>query len=135
MRRPTLLLCALLLAVAGPTVAGARSPEECQNGWGKAARSYMHGKDTAAVDDAMFKEACALDASGERDVARAEAVRAAAAALNKVEPAVCQRFVQYFIGAAEPEAVCQAAMGEDPAAARKAVADLLPPPPKRRKKG
>jgi hypothetical protein len=124
-----LALCsaALFTVLAAAPAAEARSLEDCQLKWGQAARSYMNGKNTSAVEDGMFKPACELEASGDKEASRVEAVRAGAAALQKVDAATCERFLKYFIGIEDGGPVCTAASGEDVEAARKAVAGALPP--------
>lgn len=132
------LPCLALVLLAASSPAEARSVADCQLSWGKATRSYMNGKDTAAVDDALFKPACELEAEGKKEASRVEAVRVAAGALQKVDGDVCERFLKNFIGIEDAPAVCLAAVGEDAEGARKVITEALPPPSKgkpARKKG
>jgi hypothetical protein len=135
--RPS-LAAACFLAVsalcATPSVGHARSPEDCQLAWGQASRSYLTGKQ-GGPQDTDFKAACDMDAKGEKDNARVEAVVVASGALAKVSTDVCERFLKSYVGVGEPSGVCAAAGGGDDAAFRKAVTDALPPPGKGAAKG
>lgn len=126
--RPALLAgcCVAFVGVTSPS--WARPLEECQLAWGQAARSYLSGK--GGPQDADFKAACEMEAKGEKEAARVEAVMVATAALVKENAESCERFLKSYVGVGDPAAVCGAAGGEDAAAFRKAVGDNLPPPGK-----
>lgn len=114
-----------LLGAARP--AHARSVEDCQLAWGQATRSYLNGKQTGP-QDADFKAACDLDAKGDKEAARVEAVMVATRALAKVGDELCPRFLKYYAGVKNPAAACSAAGGEDAQAFKEAVSQALPAP-------
>jgi hypothetical protein len=116
----------LTFAAASPVPAQARTVEECQLKWGQAARSYVAVvASPPSPDDAAFKPACELEAKGDKDGARLEALTAAAAALFKQDKDACERFIKFFAGVAESENVCLAA--SDTEALKKTLAAALKP--------
>ena len=112
-------LCAL------SSLAWARTVEDCQLAWGQAARSYGAAKG-GVPEDGAFKAACELEAKGDKDAARVEAVTVATMALSKQSAEACERFLKNYIGAKDPGTLCATASGEDQEAIRKAVAAGLP---------
>ena len=121
----------LLLAgfVVGPASAWARDLEDCQMWWGQAVRSYLTQNRTQGPEDEVFKPACEIEAKGDKDGARIEAIMIGVRALAKLDQKGCGRFMGLYIGAGSPEEICMAATGEDMEKLREIVLNNLPPRP------
>lgn len=118
-----LLSCALLV----PSARAARDPEECQERWGRALRSYLTQNRTKGPEDKVFAGACALEGQGKKDEARVEAVLVGARELNRLDPRGCQRFMESYVGSSRPKDVCDTAAGGDEGALRKLIQESMPP--------
>lgn len=105
-----------------------RSVEDCQEAWGKAARSYRSNKDIKGPEDESFKSACELSLAGKRDAGRVEAATVAIKALGLEDADGCARFAKGYLQVKKPEEVCAAANGDEDAL-KKLVEEALPPPP------
>ena len=110
-----------LVAVGG---AEARAVDDCKRSWARAVRSYVtrskakvgpDGVPSKSLDDeervaqdwfAVFSEACALEADGDKPGSRLEAALSAARSLIQVDPPACTKFMRYYMGSTRPQDVC-----------------------------
>ena len=123
----TLIAAAFALGFAA-TAAEARDIEDCQLFWGQAVRGYLTKNVTKGPEDASFRPACELEAKGDKPAARIEAVSIGVKALAALDMKACNRFMEYYVGATLPAAICEKA-GGDMDALRKLVADGIPAAP------
>ena len=126
--------------------AAARGVNDCKRSWARAVRSYVArakgkiGPDGAApqnLDDeervhqawlAVFSEACALEAKGDRSASRLEAALSGARALNQVDPPACAKFMRYYMGSKRSQDVCDMVKrGAGTEGARRALKSSIPP--------
>lgn len=112
------------------STAFARTVEDCSLAWGQAVRSYLTQNRTKGPEDEVFKPACEIEAQGDKGKARVEAVLIGTKALAALDPRGCAKFLEVYVEASGPEALCAAAgKGKDDAALRKMISEALPPPP------
>lgn len=119
---------AAVLGTFTASPAQARGVEDCQLAWGQAVRSYLTQNRTKGPEDVIFKPACSIESSGDKPKARVEAVVIGVQALVKLDPKGCARFLQSYVEAREPQAICNKAQNspDDVDGLRRLVEQSIP---------
>lgn len=123
----------------------ARDADECQRTWARAVRSYVartkgkagpDGATPQTLDDeervaqawnAVFSEACALEAEGDKDASRLAAALSGARALIRVDPPACTKFMRYYMGSSRADDICtMMKSGTGTEGVRKTLASSIP---------
>jgi hypothetical protein len=121
------LICSLAFLMASPA-AEARDLEDCMLKWHRAVASYLTQNRTSYGQDenmGQFESACQIEQRGDKKAARIDAVMVGVRALMKLDPRGCQRFMEFYVGATDPEAACNAAQ-EPNEKLRKVIEDSIP---------
>lgn len=118
---------AVLGAFSAPAFA-ARGVEDCQLAWGQAVRSYLTVNRTKGPEDTVFRPACTIESQGDKAKARVEAVVIGVQTLVKLDPKGCARFLQSYVEAREPQAICSKAQNnpEDVDGLRQMISQSIP---------
>lgn len=108
------LLCSFVF-LASPS-AEARDLEDCMLKWHRAVASYLTQNRTSFGQDenmGQFQVACEKEQSGDKKGARLEAILVGVRNLARLDPRGCARFMEFYVGASDPEAACSAAQQPD----------------------
>jgi hypothetical protein len=111
------LICSFAFLLAEPA-AEARDSED----------SYLTQNRTSFGQDenmGLFEGACQIEQRGDKKAARIEAIMVGVRSLMKLDPRACQRFMEFYVGATDPDAACNGAQ-ESNDKLRKIVEDSVP---------
>jgi hypothetical protein len=103
------LAASAVVGTVGAGAAEARGVEDCQLAWGQAVRSYLTQNRTKGPEDVVFRPACTIESQGDKAKARVEAVVIGVQALVKLDAKGCARFLESYVEAREPQAICNKA--------------------------
>jgi hypothetical protein len=120
------LLWAIVLGLATPSQAWARSAPECMTAWSRAVRSYLTQNRKATPDGRVpddldgeeaaaqawmgaFRPACETEQSGQAAEARVQAAVIGVRILTRLDPNGCEAFLSAYMSSDRPRDICSAA--------------------------